>query len=301
MKKKSFIRILLLYLLFYVILSAIFAVIYSINADDDIPLKELIMFSFAKSVNCSLDSPITISNNIIMIIQSIISQLGMAVLTAYLLCSIFNVSGDNVQLLDKITIKQHGTNDISIGVTVLNKNKDCIYNIKCTMRIFKFYKYGTDELGNLLYRTRLSKEIELNAIEIENYYRFSFPMDSFPIGIWSDIVKFQNNNKNDKDKDKDKDKDNRDDKIDYSWKVSVVITGILNNYGGNFLIKRNYAINDISIAKGTEPINSIKYVNGQFVKTKCNWNNAEIIQEYEYPEKLRIIQEIENYISKSHK
>ena len=67
MKKKSFIRILLLYLLFYVILSAIFAVIYSINADDDIPLKELIMFSFAKSVNCSLDSPITISNNIIMI------------------------------------------------------------------------------------------------------------------------------------------------------------------------------------------------------------------------------------------
>ena len=104
MKKKSFIRILLLYLLFYVILSAIFAVIYSINADDDIPLKELIMFSFAKSVNCSLDSPITISNNIIMIIQSIISQLGMAVLTAYLLCSIFNVSGDNVQLLDKIIL-----------------------------------------------------------------------------------------------------------------------------------------------------------------------------------------------------
>ena len=94
MKKKSFIRILLLYLLFYVILSAIFVVIYSINADDDIPLKELIMFSFAKSVNCSLDSPITISNNIIMIIQSIISQLGMAVLTAYLLCSIFNVYYD---------------------------------------------------------------------------------------------------------------------------------------------------------------------------------------------------------------
>ena len=298
MKKKSFIRILLLYLLFYVILSAIFVVIYSINADDDIPLKELIMFSFAKSVNCSLDSPIIISNNIIMIIQSIISQLGMAVLMAYLLCSIFNVSGDNVQLLDKIIIKQHGTNDISIGVTVLNKNKDCIYNIKCTMRIFKFYKYGTDKLGNLLYRTRLSKEIALNAIEIENYYRFSFPMDSFPIGIWSDIVKFQNNNKNDKDKDKDKDKDNRDDKIDYSWKVSVVITGILNNYGGSFLIKRNYTINDIAIASGTKYINSIKYVNGQFVRTKCNWINAKSTQDYNSEKVSDIIKTIEKFIEK---
>lgn len=288
MKKKSFIRILLLYLLFYVILSAIFVVIYSINADDDIPLKELIMFSFAKSVNCSLDSPITISNNIIMIIQSIISQLGMAVLTAYLLCSIFNVSGDKVQLLDTMIIRDRGINGISPCVMVLNKNKDCIYNIKCTVRILKFDKSITRHQEYPLYRTKLLNEIELNAIEIENYYRFSFSIDSLPTEIWADIAEFQNNNK-----------DNI--AVNYPWKISVVITGVLNNYGGNFLIKRNYTINDISIAKGTEPINSIKYVNGQFVKTKCNWNNAEIIQEYEYPEKLRIIQEIENYISKSHK
>lgn len=288
MKKKSVMRILLLYLMFYVILSAIFVVIYSINADDDIPLKELIMFSFAKSVNCSLDSPIAISNNIIMIIQSIISQLGVAVLTAYLLCSIFNVDGDKVQLLDTMLIRDRGMNGISPCVTVLNKNKDCIYNIKCTMRILKFDKSITRHQGHPLYRTKLLNEIELNAIEIENYYRFSFSTDSLPTEIWADIVKFQNNNK-----------DNI--AVNYPWKISVVITGVLNNYGGNFLIKRNYTINDISIAKGTEAINSIKYVNGQFVKTKCNWNNAEIIQEYEYSEKLRIIQEIKNYISKSHK
>ena len=285
MKKKSFIRILLLYLLFYVILSAIFVVIYSINADDDIPLKELIMFSFAKSVNCSLDSPITISNNIIMIIQSIISQLGMAVLTAYLLCSIFNVSGDKVQLLDTMIIRDRGINGISPCVMVLNKNKDCIYNIKCTVRILKFDKSITRHQGYPLYRTKLLNEIELNAIEIENYYRFSFSTDSLPTEIWADIVEFQNNNK-----------DNI--AVNYPWKISVVITGVLNNYGGNFLIKRNYTINDISIAKGTEPINSIKYVNGQFVKTKCNWNNAEIIQDYN-PEKVSdIIKTIEKFIEK---
>ena len=223
-----------------------------------------------------------------MIIQSIISQLGMAVLTAYLLCSIFNVSGDKVQLLDTMIIRDRGINGISPCVMVLNKNKDCIYNIKCTVRILKFDKSITRHQGYPLYRTKLLNEIELNAIEIENYYRFSFSIDSLPTEIWADIAEFQNNNK-----------DNI--AVNYPWKISVVITGVLNNYGGNFLIKRNYTINDISIAKGTEPINSIKYVNGQFVKTKCNWNNAEIIQEYEYPEKLRIIQEIENYISKSHK
>lgn len=281
-------RILLLYLMFYVILSAIFVVIYSINFGDNISLKELIMFSFAKSVNCSLDFPITISNNMTMIIQSIISQLGVTVLAAYLLCSIFNVGGDKVQLLDTMIIRDRGINGISPCVMVLNKNKDCIYNIKCTVRILKFDKSITRHQGYSLYRTKLLNEIELNAIEIENYYRFSFSIDSLPTEIWADIAEFQNNNK-----------DNI--AVNYPWKISVVITGVLNNYGGNFLIKRNYTINDISIAKGTEPINSIKYVNGQFVKTKCNWNNAEIIQEYEYPEKLRIIQEIENYISKSHK
>lgn len=288
MRKKSIIRILLLYLMFYVILSAIFVVIYSINFGDNISLKELIMFSFAKSVNCSLDFPITISNNMTMIIQSIISQLGVTVLAAYLLCSIFNVGGDKVQLLDTMIIRDRGINGISPCVMVLNKNKDCIYNIKCTVRILKFDKSITRHQGYSLYRTKLLNEIELNAIEIENYYRFSFSIDSLPTEIWADIAEFQNNNK-----------DNI--AVNYPWKISVVITGVLNNYGGNFLIKRNYTINDISIAKGTEPINSIKYVNGQFVKTKCNWNNAEIIQEYEYPEKLRIIQEIENYISKSHK
>lgn len=281
-------RILLLYLMFYVILSAIFVVIYSINFGDNISLKELIMFSFAKSVNCSLDFPITISNNMTMIIQSIISQLGVTVLAAYLLCSIFNVGGDKVQLLDTMIIRDRGINGISPCVMVLNKNKDCIYNIKCTVRILKFDKSITRHQGHPLYRTKLLNEIELNAIEIENYYRFSFSTDSLPTEIWADIVKFQNNNK-----------DNI--AVNYPWKISVVITGVLNNYGGNFLIKRNYTINDISIAKGTEAINSIKYVNGQFVKTKCNWNNAEIIQEYEYSEKLRIIQEIKNYISKSHK
>ena len=288
MKKKSVMRILLLYLMFYVILSAIFVVIYSINFGDNISLKELIMFSFAKSVNCSLDFPITISNNMTMIIQSIISQLGVTVLAAYLLCSIFNVGGDKVQLLDTMIIRDRGINGISPCVMVLNKNKDCIYNIKCTVRILKFDKSITRHQGHPLYRTKLLNEIELNAIEIENYYRFSFSTDSLPTEIWADIVKFQNNNK-----------DNI--AVNYPWKISVVITGVLNNYGGNFLIKRNYTINDISIAKGTEAINSIKYVNGQFVKTKCNWNNAEIIQEYEYSEKLRIIQEIKNYISKSHK
>lgn len=288
MRKKSIIRILLLYLMFYVILSAIFVVIYSINFGDNISLKELIMFSFAKSVNCSLDFPITISNNMTMIIQSIISQLGVTVLAAYLLCSIFNVGGDKVQLLDTMIIRDRGINGISPCVMVLNKNKDCIYNIKCTVRILKFDKSITRHQGHPLYRTKLLNEIELNAIEIENYYRFSFSTDSLPTEIWADIVKFQNNNK-----------DNI--AVNYPWKISVVITGVLNNYGGNFLIKRNYTINDISIAKGTEAINSIKYVNGQFVKTKCNWNNAEIIQEYEYSEKLRIIQEIKNYISKSHK
>lgn len=274
--------------MFYVILSAIFVVIYSINFGDNISLKELIMFSFAKSVNCSLDFPITISNNMTMIIQSIISQLGVTVLAAYLLCSIFNVGGDKVQLLDTMIIRDRGINGISPCVMVLNKNKDCIYNIKCTVRILKFDKSITRHQGHPLYRTKLLNEIELNAIEIENYYRFSFSTDSLPTEIWADIVKFQNNNK-----------DNI--AVNYPWKISVVITGVLNNYGGNFLIKRNYTINDISIAKGTEAINSIKYVNGQFVKTKCNWNNAEIIQEYEYSEKLRIIQEIKNYISKSHK
>ena len=288
MRKKSIIRILLLYLMFYVILSAIFVVIYSINFGDNISLKELIIFSFAKSVNCSLDFPITISNNMTMIIQSIISQLGVTVLAAYLLCSIFNVGGDKVQLLDSIIIRDRGINGISPCVMVLNKNKDCIYNIKCTVRILKFDKSITRHQGHPLYRTKLLNEIELNAIEIENYYRFSFSIDSLPTEIWADIVEFQNNNK-----------DNI--AVNYPWKISVVITGVLNNYGGNFLIKRNYTINDISIAKGTEAINSIKYVNGQFVKTKCNWNNAEIIQEYEYSEKLRIIQEIKNYISKSHK
>lgn len=285
MKKKSVMRILLLYLMFYVILSAIFVVIYSINADDDIPLKELIMFSFAKSVNCSLDFPITISNNMTMIIQSIISQLGVTVLAAYLLCSIFNVGGDKVQLLDTMIIRDRGINGISPCVMVLNKNKDCIYNIKCTVRILKFDKSITRHQGHPLYRTKLLNEIELNAIEIENYYRFSFSTDSLPTEIWADIVEFQNNNK-----------DNI--AVNYPWKISVVITGVLNNYGGNFLIKRNYTINDISIAKGTEPINSIKYVNGQFVKTKCNWNNAEIIQDYN-PEKVSdIIKTIEKFIEK---
>lgn len=285
MRKKSIIRILLLYLMFYVILSAIFVVIYSINFGDNISLKELIMFSFAKSVNCSLDFPITISNNMTMIIQSIISQLGVTVLAAYLLCSIFNVGGDKVQLLDTMIIRDRGINGISPCVMVLNKNKDCIYNIKCTVRILKFDKSITRHQGHPLYRTKLLNEIELNAIEIENYYRFSFSTDSLPTEIWADIVKFQNNNK-----------DNI--AVNYPWKISVVITGVLNNYGGNFLIKRNYTINDISIAKGTEAINSIKYVNGQFVKTKCNWNNAEIIQDYN-PEKVSdIIKTIEKFIEK---
>lgn len=285
MRKKSIIRILLLYLMFYVILSAIFVVIYSINFGDNISLKELIMFSFAKSVNCSLDFPITISNNMTMIIQSIISQLGVTVLAAYLLCSIFNVGGDKVQLLDTMIIRDRGINGISPCVMVLNKNKDCIYNIKCTVRILKFDKSITRHQGHPLYRTKLLNEIELNAIEIENYYRFSFSTDSLPTEIWADIVEFQNNNK-----------DNI--AVNYPWKISVVITGVLNNYGGNFLIKRNYTINDISIAKGTEPINSIKYVNGQFVKTKCNWNNAEIIQDYN-PEKVSdIIKTIEKFIEK---
>lgn len=285
MKKKSVMRILLLYLMFYVILSAIFVVIYSINFGDNISLKELIMFSFAKSVNCSLDFPITISNNMTMIIQSIISQLGVTVLAAYLLCSIFNVGGDKVQLLDTMIIRDRGINGISPCVMVLNKNKDCIYNIKCTVRILKFDKSITRHQGHPLYRTKLLNEIELNAIEIENYYRFSFSIDSLPTEIWADIAEFQNNNK-----------DNI--AVNYPWKISVVITGVLNNYGGNFLIKRNYTINDISIAKGTEPINSIKYVNGQFVKTKCNWNNAEIIQDYN-PEKVSdIIKTIEKFIEK---
>lgn len=271
--------------MFYVILSAIFVVIYSINFGDNISLKELIMFSFAKSVNCSLDFPITISNNMTMIIQSIISQLGVTVLAAYLLCSIFNVGGDKVQLLDTMIIRDRGINGISPCVMVLNKNKDCIYNIKCTVRILKFDKSITRHQGHPLYRTKLLNEIELNAIEIENYYRFSFSTDSLPTEIWADIVKFQNNNK-----------DNI--AVNYPWKISVVITGVLNNYGGNFLIKRNYTINDISIAKGTEAINSIKYVNGQFVKTKCNWNNAEIIQDYN-PEKVSdIIKTIEKFIEK---
>lgn len=271
--------------MFYVILSAIFVVIYSINFGDNISLKELIMFSFAKSVNCSLDFPITISNNMTMIIQSIISQLGVTVLAAYLLCSIFNVGGDKVQLLDTMIIRDRGINGISPCVMVLNKNKDCIYNIKCTVRILKFDKSITRHQGHPLYRTKLLNEIELNAIEIENYYRFSFSTDSLPTEIWADIVEFQNNNK-----------DNI--AVNYPWKISVVITGVLNNYGGNFLIKRNYTINDISIAKGTEPINSIKYVNGQFVKTKCNWNNAEIIQDYN-PEKVSdIIKTIEKFIEK---
>ena len=269
MRKYGIIKIIALYLIFYIVLSAAFATIYYyINTSTS--WFQWFITSLAASINCPISKTTELLNNdLVRIIQVLIGQVGFVILTGFLLAAVLNINAYKVKLANNIIIRKTANHGTVLSLLVLNKNKYSIYNVEVGVRVVKFEKTEKEYKGKTLYNSVIQTKRIRKISEIENYFRFSFPVKMLPDDILKNILNMMPK--------KYKSNDIKFKLEDYPWKISVTVAGILNGHGGHFLLKQNYDIRNIIIAEGSEPINNIIYDDDKVKSTKCNWDNAENI------------------------
>ncbi len=115
--------------------------------------------------------------------------------------------------------------------------------------------------------------------DMNNYYRFSFPIDELPRTFWKHYI----------------DKDNNYLKFD---SIRVIITGRTSNLGGYFKASKEYKIQDIEIDLKNPEDRFKKSYKTLFRKDKIKIDWKEFIKSSRSSEKERqnVINEIQDYI-----
>lgn len=211
------------YLVFYVAENYLFCKLYCFITKQKFRVRiwESLLLGDRSILELTSDSLI-----MILVFQNVINVVATAVFTSFIFTYILNKE-PKILLPDKIVIRKRtseGSNGLlTFAILIGNKSKYNIYDVKCTLTCFynkKDHKYNAE-----------NSFVSIQPI-INNYYRYSFPVNNLPIKFLEDYIN------------KDIESYNKD-------FLNITITGHTNFWGNSFRVSQKYNIVDIVIGENS--------------------------------------------------
>lgn len=256
-----------IYLIFFGILNLIFSWIY-LQIGTDYTYWQVLL----RSISNNIDTKEWTNESIFfwLTVQQFCQVICISVLTGSVLAYILNREPKLIWP-EKLVIR-HGRDKqkLTLGIMIGNKSKKVIHKVQCTIG-FTYITEGTNP------KRDGSRNLYQDIMTIENYHRFSFPLDEIPYKLLKDFLG-KPTNVYDK---------------DY---INVYISGNLTGLGNPFLLCRQYQLKDIRI-DDTEHVFE-KDIKMPFGKTrkKVMWDEVKNSVEMGEEDRRKIVDEIKEIV-----
>ena len=273
------IKSILLYLIFYFGISAIFCSLYYYNELNSIfSFDEVLIYSLLGTLNEKIKKKGLLA---VLSVQKFIEMIASTVLTGYIFAYILNRE-PVIILPDKLVIRHRTSENVNhlltLGVLVGNKSRFKIHDVRCTVSCFYVKKNKEPLLTNSEFQ--VFKEVH----SIHNYFRFSFELEKFPRKILYDFIE----------------KDPVCLELDA---INVSIRGHSNLLGNTFMISKKYKLSDLVIDEHVPQITySIKNpLSGKKILDIIRWDELNRIEEVCEKKRIKTIKEIKKIIDNKSK
>lgn len=215
-----------IYIIVFLIINIVFSVLYFYVCD----LQDnsfWLVFLYAVSKN---ETKINFNDKALIFhtIQNIAELIASSLLTAHIFAYLLH-RDVKVYLSDKLVIRYRTSEGVqgqlALGAMVMNKSGKSVENVKC---------YFNCSYINIDNKSRNAETLlEQKAMFVQNYHRFSFPVEMLPCKLLRDFL-----DKNDK--------SYREDTI------KITVRGEYGSLGGTFKTSRTYKLSDIVFDKTSE-------------------------------------------------
>lgn len=269
---KRVMKIVAVYFILFVSINVVFSLAYYfVGISNDLSYEKILFYAISDEIGMqSFDN----ENWFVLVsFQQFLEVVCTSVMTGFILRVILTKE-PKIVFPDKLVIRyttQDNGKVLSLGILLGNRNKNIIYDAECILQLI--YK---PEEG----RRKIVDKTE-KVFFIENYYRFSFPLESkVPNGIIGHLVENMK-------------KDARHDD-----EINVSIRGYFIAKGNTFLISKKYRLEDIIIAKNDHSNieKDIKIpILGKTVRY-IDWKAINQYEEVSEEERKQIIAEMEDII-----
>lgn len=273
------IKSILLYLIFYFGISAIFCSLYYYNELNSIfSFDEVLIYSLLGNLNEEIKKKGLLA---VLSVQKFIEMIASTVLTGYIFAYILNRE-PVIILPDKLVIRHRTSENVNhlltLGVLVGNKSRFKIHDVRCTVSCFYVKKNKEPLLTNSEFQ--VFQEVH----SIHNYFRFSFELEKFPRKILYDFIE----------------KDPVCLELDA---INVSIRGHSNLLGNTFMISKKYKLSDLVIDEHVPQITySIKNpLSGKKILDIIRWDELNRIEEVCEKKRIKTIKEIKKIIDNKSK
>ena len=215
--------------------------------------------------------------NTILAAKKLIESIALAILTSFIFSYILNRE-IKVIFPDKITLRKRTSEGsegkLTLGILIGNPGKRELLDVKCTLHCTYLKHIGEIERRNG--ETYLNYTVD----SIQNYFRFSFDVNSLPKKFWQHYIE-------------------KDEKYINKDFLIIAIMGKTDGLGGYFRVTKRYSLQDI-IVDLHEPEKYFKKKTKNIFtskeKIKIDWKEFPKCIEAGEKDRHNIILEIHNYV-----
>jgi len=277
MKTKSIIiKVSLYYILFFVIFSISYAIIYYATKTGNESFLKYMFFSFAVSAGHSLPGINDSGDffNIAQIVHKFIIGISFPVFTSFIFYYLINRQPEIV-FPDKLLIRR--TSDGCLVLSILLGNKDYersgyyLYDVECKIK----YSFAVDRINR--YRRNAKTQLTSFTSVFIGFYRFSFSLSEFPACFINSILS--------------------QDDISLMDTVMFTVSGKFGPWNSGFIVSKTYDLSTIYLASNNEEIYK-EIDNGGKIKEIFTWKNMNNLIHYKHSEELHIRHEMKSLLSK---
>ena len=273
--RSKIIKISLYYIIFFIVLSIFFSVLYY-NIDNRYhSFYKYMIFSFYTSIGHSYHGLTMLGNifNIIQITHIFIMGISFPIFTSFIFFYCINMP-PKIIFPSKLIIRRDSNDNIILSVLIGNKeyekNRKFLYDVKCKIK----YSFAVDK--NKRYIRNAKTQLEEKSDVIIGFYRFSFLLTDFPDYFIESILS--------------------QDKIALMDTLMINIYGNFSAFRGNFIVTKVYKLSEICIASGNQEIYREEINNGK-IEEIFTWHNMNKLLYYKKHDELQIKNDLQKKIN----